>query len=280
MNYRQVLRISRPRFWHYLLGPYVLGIVYAGGVSFEMLWWMLPWGLWYLLCGNIIIYGVNDIADFDTDQHNAKKSTHEELVRPEYHGGLWLWVIASIVIGAAMLFMLPQSELLLGSIIFSLFLFFGLGYSLPPIRAKSVPLVDSVFNILYLLPGLFSFMLLTGTLPPWNIVISGLCWVMGMHVYSAVLDIVSDAKAGLWTTATVLGQQGALYWCFTLYSLSAVMMMLSSVGLGVAMLVYPLLMITTIILPYRLSELYWYFPWVNAMVGCILVVAGSWSIFL
>jgi hypothetical protein len=38
------------------------------------------------------------------------------------------------------------------------FLFFGIFYSAPPIRAKEIPFLDSFFNILYVFPGIAAYL--------------------------------------------------------------------------------------------------------------------------
>ena len=74
MTVAQLLKTSRPRFWIYLIGPILIAFA-ASGLQFSPLLILL--GLYATLPANLLIYGVNDIFDRDTDALNAKKSGYE-----------------------------------------------------------------------------------------------------------------------------------------------------------------------------------------------------------
>ncbi|HUR98297.1 MAG TPA: UbiA family prenyltransferase, partial [Pyrinomonadaceae bacterium] len=101
------------------------------------------------------------------------------------------------------------------------FLILSIFYSAPPIRAKTMPIVDSLFNILYVFPAAFAYQMLTGNFPPVLVMIAGGAWTAAMHAYSAVPDIEADRRAGLSTIATLLGKSGTLLFCLAMYGVSA-----------------------------------------------------------
>ena len=74
MKLSYLLKISRPRFWIYLLGPYLIGII-AATDTVDILYTIPFWigFLYFLFPANLLIYGANDISDYQTDQHNQKK---------------------------------------------------------------------------------------------------------------------------------------------------------------------------------------------------------------
>jgi 4-hydroxybenzoate polyprenyltransferase len=39
--------------------------------------------VYFTLPANLLIYGVNDIADYDTDKNNPKKQSYESLLTPD-----------------------------------------------------------------------------------------------------------------------------------------------------------------------------------------------------
>ena len=79
---KSVLAISRPHFWIYLLGPFLVGFVAGADNSNTFLSPILWYGLFFfLLPANIFLYAVNDFFDGDTDIYNAKKSGKESLMR-------------------------------------------------------------------------------------------------------------------------------------------------------------------------------------------------------
>ena len=110
MKFTRVLRISRPRFWIYELGPYMIGILWglisinalaasisqSGATSYsrEPLFAALPriiiFAFYFLIPANIWIYGINDIYDYETDKLNPKKMEwYEALVHPKEQPALW-----------------------------------------------------------------------------------------------------------------------------------------------------------------------------------------------
>ncbi len=78
MRLARVLRISRPRFWIYELGPYMIGVLGAILITNQSrgvldFWTILLFGFYFLIPANIWIYGINDIYDYETDKLNPKK---------------------------------------------------------------------------------------------------------------------------------------------------------------------------------------------------------------
>ena len=118
MNFKTLLRISRPRFWHYVLGPILIYIASSGFLT-EIHDSFMRWGtdrifnllfvfivLWYFtLPANLWIYWRNDIADGDTDKFNAKKWAYEEriedsdILKSKLKKHIWAWNIGYIVVG-------------------------------------------------------------------------------------------------------------------------------------------------------------------------------------
>jgi 4-hydroxybenzoate polyprenyltransferase len=90
-----IVRISRPRFWLYLFGPYLVGLAAAATSASDFVRVdSILFGLYFLLPANLLVYGINDIFDFETDRLNPKKTEYEMLVRPEHHRTLAFWMIA------------------------------------------------------------------------------------------------------------------------------------------------------------------------------------------
>ena len=172
------LKVSRPRFWIYVFGPFLIGAISAISRKDELLnlnfWLFVPF---FLVFANLLIYGINDIFDYETDILNAKKQEYETLVTPERRRKLWLIILLTTVP-----FLILTAFQNLSAILAMIgFLFFSIFYSAPPIRAKIIPLLDSIFNILYVFPGIFSYFLLGGTNIPWQIWLAGTFWVMAMQ---------------------------------------------------------------------------------------------------
>ena len=267
---RFLLKVSRPRFWLYVFGPYLIGLAAAASTRNDFLAFdVLYFGLYFLFPANLLIYGINDIFDFETDRRNPKKDEYEMLVRPESHRQL-SWTIALLNIPFILLaiFFAPQALLSLAG-----FLFFSIFYSAPPIRAKAAPLLDSAFNVLYVFPGAFAYQMLTGSFPPLILFLAAGLWSMAMHAYSAIPDIDADREAGVQTVATLLGKNGTLLFCLVAYVAAAA---LAWSYLGYFSIVFAAVYAVMICLSWLsknesgLFPIYQRFPLVNAIVGFAL----------
>jgi lycopene elongase/hydratase (dihydrobisanhydrobacterioruberin-forming) len=267
---RFLLKVSRPRFWIYVFGPFIVGLAGAATDRADLLRPDIAlFTIYFLLPANLLIYGVNDLFDFETDRRNPKKSEYELLVRPESHR----YLIAAIL--------LTNFPLLIAALIFAPaviaslagFLFFSIFYSARPIRAKAKPMIDSLFNILYLFPGIIGYQLIAGTLPPLPVIVAGALWTTAMHAYSAVPDIDADRESGLLTIATFLGGRGTLILCLLLYLASAVLTFnyLGAISFVLAA-VYALMIAASFaaINADRVFSVYRLFPIVNTACGFLL----------
>ncbi len=267
------LDVSRPRFWIYIIGPVLL--VLASLVDFSALASLsFPVPILFLILYltypvNLLIYGVNDIADRDTDAFNFKKGTYENLLESQQVKALIKMIVFTNLPFLLLVFYLPFNSI----IQLLLFWFFSIFYSLKPIRAKAIPFLDSIFNVLYILPAISVYFALGGTDLNYFLVIAGILWVMAMHAYSAVPDIESDKQAGLKTSATLLRKTPTLIWCFVLYLGSAI---ISSYVIGfiayILFVPYGVLMFLSMKTHGNeaLLSLYKYFPYLNTICGMIL----------
>ena len=262
---RHLIRVSRPRFWMYLLGPYMVALA-ATSLNPPLEVWLL--GLYLTLPANLLIYGVNDLFDVETDRLNPKKQDYETLLAPGQRRGL---VIAILVLNLPFLALVPFLPHAWPWLL--LFVVTGVGYSAPPLRAKSRPVLDAAFNILYVAPGIAAYAAVSGGQPSPAILVAALLWCMAMHAYSAVPDIDADRGAQLSTVATALGRSRTLVFCGLAYLVAA---LLASVSVGAFAFVGGLAYLTMIGLslrtrrPEQLFRLYRFFPLLNTTLGGIL----------
>jgi 4-hydroxybenzoate polyprenyltransferase len=266
----QYLRISRPRFWLYLLGPFLIGSISADTTNF---FWpaLAVFAFYFTFPANMLIYGINDIFDYETDKHNPRKQEYEEVVTPTSR-----WRIANVII----LWNLPFCVVWLADempvtskLALLAFLFLGIFYSAKPIRAKTKPILDSLFNILYIFPGLFAYGLLEYKFPPVQIMVAAGLWCVAMHAYSAIPDIRYDKKAGINTIATLLHPLGTLVFCMLCFAGAAALsyswLKLFAVGAGA---LYLIMMLITFVRtkPDQIFAIYRFFPFINIAVGTAL----------
>jgi len=270
---RYLLVLSRPRFWLYLAGPVLVGVSYAADSVADL---FAPAAVvlfaYFLLPANVYLYGVNDLFDRDVDETNPKKEGREA----RYRGGR----AVTAVVAVCGLLLIPVAALLSEQAWPYLAGWFLLAteYSAPPLRFKTTPLLDSLSNGLYVLPGAAAYAAVAGAHPPLLAVAGGWLWAMGMHTFSAIPDIEPDREAGIDTTATYLGETAAFAYCAATWLLSAVIFALLDYRLGLLLLAYPLLVFGIRRLQVDVDRAYWWYPAVNTLVGALLTLGGLWGV--
>lgn len=288
--WREIIKISRPRFWLYELGTYFIGVLAALVVLdlplntlFSPL--VLAFAFFFMIPANIFIYGINDIYDYETDKLNPKKVEYENLLLPEKHLSVWLWIIFTCL-PFLVLALVSARESLWALLLF--FCFAGF-YSAPPLRAKTIPFLDSVFSAgHYIFTGVFAYYLVfdleasVASFPFWA-VIAGMSWAVAMHAYSAVPDIKADKEAGLKTIATTLGKNGTLFLCLALYIFSAFTfahLINNYAYLAGAVYMYIIFKTLRTDNEQEVFQIYTYFPIVNLiipMIWCFFFIINNFT---
>lgn len=268
-----IFRLSRFRFWIYTAGTYVVGFALGAGQLSDF---FLPeyylYLLYFLVPANVFIYGVNDYWDEETDRLNPKKDLKEYRIRQADRYRLKTTLAVVVVFSAVLMLVQDNIE----RFVFGSFLFLAYFYSAGPLRFKSRPFLDSGSNVLYLMPGIFGFYLAAGDLPFWPIIVAGAMHTTAMHLFSAVPDVGPDTKAGIRTTATVLGRQWSLLICLGMWSVLASLatILTGYHPLSFLAIVYPAIPLLLLARPRTSVErLYWYLPYINTLLGGLLFTA-------
>lgn len=271
---KKLLIISRPRFWIYVWGPFLLGITpmileHSSFTSTE-LWLLVFFCLYFTFPANSLIYGINDIYDIDTDSLNPKKETYETKFVPEDKKILVRFIAITTGLALCVSFLLPLYAI--ASML--VFIYASVFYSAWPIRAKARPILDSfVSSFIYITPGLFGYYLVGGVEFPLFLISSCICWAMAMHAYSAIPDIGADTESQVKTVATFLGKKHTLVFCAVLYALSGLFgfFTLGWVSIILALIYLGLVYFSYIVKTYdELFYLYTKFPLINTLVGMVL----------
>jgi 4-hydroxybenzoate polyprenyltransferase len=268
-----LLKLSRPRFWIYLAGPVLVGAVFGASSLPELLSApTVALFAFFLLPANVLLYGVNDVFDADVDRANPKKDDRE--VRYGGQRFVLVAVVTSGLLGLVLVPLLPLGALAWVAVFYAL----GIGYSAPPIRFKTTPVLDSVSNGLYLAPGAAAYVALAGSQPPALAVAGAWLWTMGMHTFSAIPDIEPDRAAGIRTTATLLGERRTYAYCLACWALAALSFGALDLRLGALFLVYPTLVAGIATATIDVSRAYWWFPAINTAVGTLFTMGGLWPL--
>jgi 4-hydroxybenzoate polyprenyltransferase len=95
-----------------------------------------------------------------------------------------------------------------------------------------------------------------------------------MHTFSAIPDIEPDRRAGIRTTATVLGEPGTLAYCAIVWTTAAGLVGLGEPLASLAFLAYPFLAAGVGLSSIPVEDAYWTFPAINALAGAGLTIGG------
>lgn len=267
------IKVSRPRFWIYTGGTYVVGYALALTSFSDFLRPEYYLYLFYFfLLANLFIYGVNDYWDGETDKLNPKKDEKE--CRIENKERKKLLNVIYIVLGFSLLMMIFQNT---GErILFSIFLFLSYFYSAKPFRFKEKPFLDFSSNYLYIMPGIFAYYLLSGSIPSFIILVGAYFHIAAMHIFSAIPDIEYDSAAGIQTTPVFIGEKASLIICSIFWIiLSIIVIYLSKFNLlSFLVLIYPIFPISLLLYSkIKIENIYWYLPYVNTCLGGLLFTA-------
>ena len=72
--------------------------------------------------------------------------------------------------------------------------------------------------MLYVMPGILAYYMASGGLPSLWLVVAGFLHIAAMHLFSAIPDMDCDSKAGITTTAVLLGERPSLLLCLAFWS--------------------------------------------------------------
>lgn len=219
---KQLLVASRPASWINTALPFL-----AAALAFRLTpsWALILGFLYFLGPYNLLLYGVNDLFDYESDRLNPRKGGLEGgLVAPS---GAPL-LIASItltnlpLLGAIAYLGGPPVGIALGVTVVA-----ALAYSVPPARTKVIPVLDSVTSAShFVLPAVCGLLVAGLSLDafPWRLLAAFALWAMASQALGAIQDVGYDRQAGIGSIATAIGERGAALFATTAYSLAIVIL--------------------------------------------------------
>jgi 4-hydroxybenzoate polyprenyltransferase len=195
------LKVSRPGLWFQTLWLYTLPTSHLPVFHSSIFWIGLAYVTFPL---NFLVYGWNDIVDFENDRHNPRKDSYlfgargsrEELDRlpaalalsqlPFFLVFVWLggWLVAALLAGMVMANLL---------------------YNLPRSGWRGRPPLELINQAGYLLLLPLSVMLNHTPAVSWATVGYLILFCTHSHLMGEVMDVIPDARADRRTTARMLG---------------------------------------------------------------------------
>lgn len=216
---------SRPVSWINTAYPFVAAYFI---VAQRVDWPLVVGTLFFLIPYNLVMYGVNDVFDYESDLRNPRKGGVEgALLEPRFHR-LTMWV-AFLVSLPGVVILLWWGNLLSGFVLV-LALLSVVAYSVPPIRTKEIAFLDSVTSSAhFVLPALFGVFFAGGSLSATGalVMVAFFLWGMASHAFGAVQDVEYDRAAGIGSIATAIGARQAVWCALGLYVLAGALLLLT-----------------------------------------------------
>jgi len=190
MRILRLIQITRPYGWIVFIGMFLMGMKLANApfTLFSIIYLVLmtmPLGL--------VLFGINDVCDYKSDRINPRKK--QSIMGAALKINELKFVKKSVFVSAIiMLFISALSFKIWNFISVLLLIFLSYAYSVPPLRLKEIPVLESVSNaIMIYLIVMFGFTL---NALPWEITYKAyylLVFVVAYHIFSTVMDADADA---------------------------------------------------------------------------------------
>ncbi len=275
LSIREIFATSRPVSWINTAAPFVVGYLLAARtINLEF----ILGTLYFLFAYNLLLYGINDIYDYESDVKNPRKNSVEGgLVDKKKHQALWLVIAAANI---PFLGYLLYTSSNIARIMLGLTVLFCFTYSAKPFRFKEIPFLDSINSALHFVsPLLFGLLYGNTTNMYWPAIIAFMLWGMASQAMGSIQDIKPDRAANIASIATVMGARKTTRYSFWLYVLSCTIVAIAYFPYGVVAALFLSL--------YALNMSYFYkfrsdahsaqfrrawknFMWLNILVGFFL----------
>jgi 4-hydroxybenzoate polyprenyltransferase len=172
----------------------------------------------------------------------------------------------------------------LANTVWVLVVFFAFAYSMPYLRFKERPFLDSFTSALHFVgPLVYGIVLADGqplSMQVWPVLLAFVLWAMASHAFGAVQDVRADRTGGIASIATAMGARRTVRFSIALYvASSAVLLLLGWPRLVVALLPLAYLGVA---LPYvaitdenceEANGGWRLFLWLNQAVGAFVTIA-------
>ena len=233
---------SRPLSWVNTAYPFAF-VYFAITQSID--WVLIVGSLFFLIPYNLLMYGVNDVFDYESDIRNPRKGGVEGAKLGPHLQKPMLWTAGLVCLPFVAWLVWAgswASWLWLAVSLFSV-----VAYSVPPLRFKERAFVDSVTSSAHFVtPAIYGVALAGGFVDATGMlaVAAFFLWGAASHAFGAVQDVVYDREAEIGSIATVIGARQTVRLAVGGYVLAGALMLLTP---------WPLSLISLVAIPYLLA---------------------------
>lgn len=218
--------VSRPVSWINTAYPFAVAYLVAGGNNIAAL---IVGTLFFLVPYNLLMYGINDVFDYESDLRNPRKGGIEgALLDRKWHR----ITIRTAVIGSMPFVMfLTLAGTSSNTSWLYLFIFTVIAYSAKGLRFKEKPFLDSITSASHFVGPMIYGLALAGAdvAEPklLSMVLAFTLWGVASHAFGAVQDVQADREGGISSIATAIGARATVRFAFACYALAGVLVLFS-----------------------------------------------------
>lgn len=220
-NLKKLVLVSRPVSWPNTAYPFAAAFLVSGGELSPTFWVA---SLFFLIPYNLLMYGVNDVYDYESDIRNPRKGGLEGALEQKAFHPIILHT-AALSTTPFVLYLLFAGSLT-SNIILVTVLFFVIAYSAAGLRFKEIPVLDSITSSIHFVGPMVYALTLTGfTMDYIPYIVAFFLWGIASHAFGAVQDIRPDRAGGLASVATAFGAKTTMRLVIFLYASASVIIM-------------------------------------------------------
>jgi 4-hydroxybenzoate polyprenyltransferase len=233
---------SRPLSWVNTAYPFAF-VYFAITQSID--WVLIIGSLFFLIPYNLLMYGINDVFDYESDIRNPRKGGVEGAkLGPHLHRPMLQTAVAVCIPFVAWLVWVGSwaSWAWLAVSLFSV-----VAYSVPRLRFKERPFVDSLTSSAHFVtPAAYGVALAGGTVDATGVLAFAafFLWGAASHAFGAVQDVVYDREAAIGSIATVIGARQTVRLAVGGYVLAGALMLFTP---------WPVMLISLVTIPYLVA---------------------------
>jgi 4-hydroxybenzoate polyprenyltransferase len=280
---KQLFWSSRPVSWINTAFPFGATYVY---LNIEVDLTFFVGTLFFLIPYNLLMYGINDVFDYESDLRNPRKGGIEgALLNKKYHK-LTIW--SSILSCLPFLVYLYAVSDLSSALWLTLFVFTVVAYSAPKLRFKERGFLDSLTSASHFVGPMIYAMSLSGldmTAPAaLSSILAFTLWGIASHAFGAVQDVKADREASISSIATMIGARATVWFAFACYAVAGLLAM-NTIWPGplAALAAVPYLLILAPFLKItdedceKANKGWRQFIWLNFFAGALVSIIMIWS---
>lgn len=214
----RLFKVSRPISWVNTAYPFAATYIILGG-KLDGLFFIGT--LFFLIPYNLLMYGINDVYDYESDIRNSRKNSLEGAAETKkFHPTiLWTSVITAAPFSIALILLTPIQA----AAIFAALIFFVIAYSVKGLRFKEIAFLDSITSSIHFVGPMVFAVAITGFQPKaWPFALALFLWGIASHAFGAVQDVIPDRRGKLQSIATMIGARATVWLSTILYLLSVV----------------------------------------------------------